>query len=236
MTTTEGSIIKRLLFVIAVLAIIDLAFYFGGVSAVLGLPTIGAATAISSNNATFHVTGITGTDAWIEWGQNSGGYAWNTPNSTPTAGTVDITIAGSPLLGNTLYYATACDSTGCGNEVSFSTLPVTPVPVTPYGSGFRALINSRFNLVLIGGILFRAYTTLMPASVVFGLLFGILVIGMWQRTKSVRLVSILMMIASPFIVLSGAGLMLGVPLAEQAIGQTLLAMGFAGICLSFIKP
>jgi len=58
---------------------------------------------------------------------------------------------------------------------------------------------------------------------------------MWMRTKSVRLISILMMISSPFIVSSGLGLYMGIPLVEQALGQALLAAGIAGIMLSFVK-
>jgi hypothetical protein len=218
-----------------VLLLADAFFYFSGAAA-LALPTTGVPTMVGSNNATIPVTGVTGTEAWVVWGQNPGGECWNTPNYTPVAGSVDITIAGAPLLGNTLYYATACDSTGCGNEVSFTTVPITPISVIQYGAGYRNLTATRFNLVLVGGTLFQAYTNIMPASVAFGLLFGAITIGMWQRTKSVRLISILMMIASPFIVLSGAGLMLGVPLIEQSLGQVLLACGFAGIMLSFIKP
>ena len=200
------------------------------------LPTTGAPTAIGSNNVTIPVTGATGSDVWVEWGQNTGGYAWNTPNYTPVAGSASITISGSPLLGNTFYFAAACDSTGCGNEVTFTTAQITPIPVTPYGAGYRNLTATRFNLVLVGATLFRAYTTVMPGTLVFGLLFGVITLAMWQRTKSVRLISILMMIASPFVVLSGAGLMLGVPLAEQSLGQVLLAAGLAGVFLSFIKP
>jgi hypothetical protein len=205
-------------------------------AAALALPTTGAATMIGSNNVTIPVTVITGSLVWVNWGQNPGGECWNTPNQTVSGASASVTISGSPLLGFTKYYAVACDSTGCGNEISFTTLPITPIPVTNYAAGYRNLTESRFNLVMIGGTLFRAYTTLMPASVVFGLLFGGITIGMWQRTRSVRLISILMMIASPFIVLSGAGLMLGVPLAEQSLGQVLLAAGLAGVFLSFIKP
>jgi len=227
---------KRLLFHIAFLLIVIAALWFSGVPA-LALPVTGAATLIGSNNVTIPVTGATGTEAWVIWGQNPGGECWNTPNWTPSgAGAVDITIAGSPLLGNTVYYAEACDQTGCGNEVSFTTAPVTPITVMPYGAGYRNITATRWNPVMIGATLFRAYTTLMPASIVFGLLFGGIVIGAWERTRSVRLISILMMIASPFIVLSNAGLMLGVPLVEQQIGQTLLAAGLAGVFLSFIKP
>jgi hypothetical protein len=234
-TTDDWNFFKPFIFCIAILLLINAILYFSGAAA-LALPTTGAATLIGSNNVTIPVTGITGTQVWVNWGQNPGGECWNVPNQTPSAGSASITISGAPLLGFTKYYAVACDSTGCGNEISFTTLQVTPIQVTNYGAGYRNLTESRFNMILVGGTLFRAYTTLMPASVVFGLLFGVITIGMWQRTKSVRLIGILMMIASPFIVMSGAGLMLGVPLAEQALGQTLLAAGLAGVFLSFIKP
>ena len=200
------------------------------------LPNTGAATLIGSNNATIPVTGITGDTVWVMWGQGPGGECWATQNETGVvAGAKDVVIWGAPLLGNTVYYAKACDSDGCGNEVSFTTLPVTPMTVPTYGDAFRNITASHLNLVLIGGTLFRAYTTVMPASVLFGLIFGVIVLGVWTRTKSVRLIGITMMIISPFIVSSGAGLYLGIPLVEQALGQALLAAGLAGVLLSFVK-
>lgn len=200
------------------------------------VPNTGAATLIGSGNATIPVTAITGDTVWVMWGQGAGGECWATQNETGViAGAKDVTIAGAPLLGNTAYYAKACDETGCGNEISFTTLPVTAVTIYNYGNAFRNITATRFNLVLISGTLFQAYTRLMPATMMFGLLFGFITLGIWDRTRSVRIIGITMMIASPFIVSSNAGLYLGIPLVEQALGQALLACGLAGILLSFIK-
>jgi membrane protein CcdC involved in cytochrome C biogenesis len=79
------------------------------------------------------------------------------------------------------------------------------------------------------------YFNVMPASIFFGLLFGLIVIGMWRRNRGIRLVSIVMIILSPLIMMSNTGLMFGIPLAEQALGQALLAAGISGVLLSFIK-
>ena len=199
------------------------------------LPTTGVPTLIGSNNATIPVTGITGTEAYVLWGMVPGGEMWITPNWTATTGSANIQIIGAPMLGGKKYFVRACDASGCGNEVSFTTIPVTQIPVIAYGANMRNLTATRFNLVLMGGTLFKSYTNLMPTTVMFGLLFGAITIGFWLRTKSVRLISILMIIVSPFIVSSGAGLYMGIPLVEQALGQALLAAGMAGIMLSFVK-
>jgi hypothetical protein len=81
----------------------------------------------------------------------------------------------------------------------------------------------------------ETYTNIIPALVFFGLFFGIIVLGMWRRNKTVRLVSIVFIILSPLIMSSDVGLMMGVGLDEQRIGQALLAAGIAGILLSLVK-
>jgi hypothetical protein len=201
------------------------------------VPTTGAVTLVGSNNATIAVAGITGDTVWVMWGQGpGGGEVWASQNETATGGIASVTIWGAPILGSTTYYASACDSTGCDpNSVSFTTAPVTPAPVRNFGQAFRNITAGHFNLVTIGGALFSAYSNVMSTSVMFGMLFGVITLGIWTRTKTVRTVGITMMIVSPFIVASGAGLFLGIPLVEQAIGQALLAAGLAGILLSLIK-
>jgi PKD repeat protein len=100
-------------------------------------------TGINSNGANFTVSGITGSNVWLVYGQNSGGYTWITPNTTATSGWATIWLSGSPIFGNTRYYVQACDQTGCGNEVSFSTLAITPMPTTTYGAGYKAITGMR---------------------------------------------------------------------------------------------
>jgi hypothetical protein len=87
---------------------------------------------------------------------------------------------------------------------------------------------------LAPGIL-AAYTTIIPASIFWGILLSTIVIGMWARNRSVRLVSVTFIILSPLLMTSGVGVSWGVPLALQSIGQGLLAAGLAGLLLSFVK-
>lgn len=199
------------------------------------LPTTGAATGVTSNNANIPVTGITGTYVWVEWGQNPGGYAWITPNQTASAGSATVRIWGTPLLGHTKYYAVACDQSGCGNEISFTTLAVTPLPTTTYGQAMQNILYSHFNTTTIAGTLFESYSHVIPASIMWGFLFMGIIVGMWFRNKSTRLIGIVMMISSPFIISASTGLHLGITLQMQALGQALLAAGLAGVALSFIK-
>ena len=196
-------------------------------------PITSAAYDVGNNNATIIVLNSWG-DTWITWGRLPGHEMWLTPNET-AYGAINITIWGAPLMGNTQYFCKACNQTGCGAEVNFTTKSVDYITDYNYRRGFVNMTSSHFNPVMAIGTILMGYTRIMPATVVFGLFFGMLVIGMWLRTKSVRLVSIVMLIASPFIMSSQAGLYLGIPLAEQALGQALLAAAIAGIGLSFIK-
>lgn len=215
--------------------LVVLCFALAMVASASAQPTTGAATGITSNNANIPITGITDSIAWVEWGQNPGGECWITSNYTATAGSVTAQIWGAPVMGGTTYYAVACDDTGCGNEITFTTLPITPLPYTTFGAGYRNLTQSHFNISYIAPALFLAYTNVIPGTIFFGLFLGIIVIGLWRRNRGVRLVSVMFIIISPLIMSSNIGLMMGVPLIEQAIGQALLAAGIAGILLSFLK-
>lgn len=87
---------------------------------------------------------------------------------------------------------------------------------------------------LAPGIL-AAYTTIIPASIFWGLLFMMIFIGFWARNRSIRLPAILGILISPLIMTAGVGISWGVPLAIQSIGQGLLAASLAAVLLSFIK-
>lgn len=207
-------------------------FLIGCVSAI---PTTGSAITITSNSASIPITGITGTDCWVVWGMSPGVPLYITANETAIGGSATARIENSPLTGSTMFYATACDSTGCGNEISFTTLPITPMPATTFGHGYTNISKSHWNMTVIAPSLLETYTNIIPAVVFFGLFFGIIVLGMWRRNKTVRLVSIVFIILSPLIMSSDVGLMMGVGLDEQRIGQALLAAGIAGILLSLVK-
>jgi hypothetical protein len=213
---------------------IGLILLIGIVSAV---PVTGAAGDITSNNFNISVATatITGNDVWVIYGQASGKENWISSNYTKSGVNTIVQVWGAPILGNTLYYAEACDQTGCGNEISLTTLEIPLLTVTDYGAGFRNLTQSHYNIMNVAPAFLLGYFNIMPASVFFGLLFGLIVVGMWRRNRGIRLVSVVMIILSPLIMSSNAGLFFGIPLAEQALGQALLAAGIAGILLSFVK-
>jgi hypothetical protein len=198
-------------------------------------PTITGFSGITSNSVNVSATGVTGDNAWAIYGLATGAETWISSNYTPTGGTVSVQIWGAPLLGSSYYFVQVCDDTGCSAEDTFTTAMITPVPVTNYGAGFRCLTQSHFNVMYIAPAFLLGYFNIMPASIFFGLLFGIVTIGMWRRNRGIRLVSIVMIILSPLIMSSNIGLMMGIPLVEQALGQALLAAGISGILLSFIK-
>ena len=98
----------------------------------------------TSNSVNFTITGITGSDVWIKYGQNPSGYTWITTNYTAAGGVAVIQVSGYPMFGSTRYYATACDMTGaCGNEVTWTTTTITPMPTTTYGAAFKRFIGMR---------------------------------------------------------------------------------------------
>jgi hypothetical protein len=206
------------------------------VSVISAAPTITGYSGITSNAVNVSVNGVAGDGvAWAIYGQNPTGEMWISNNYTATGGIAQISIWGAPLLGGTTYYIEACDSTGCSAEDSFTLAAITLLPQTNYGAGFKNLTQSHFNVMYIMPTFLAGYFNIMPASVFFGLLFGMITIGFWRRNRGVRLVSVTMIILSPLIMSSNAGLMFGIPLVEQALGQALLACGIAGILLSFVK-
>lgn len=109
-------------------------------------PQIDGYSSLTSNGVNFSITSstVTGNDVWIIYGQNKGGYTWITQNVTKTSTTTYLALQGSPLFGNTAYWARACDGSGnCGNEVPFSTAAITPMPTTTFGYGFRQIVGMR---------------------------------------------------------------------------------------------
>jgi len=212
--------------------LLGLVLFTGIVSAA---PTITGFSGITSNSVNVTATGVTGDTAWAIYGLASGAETWISSNYTATGGSVSVQIWGAPLLGSSYYFVQVCDDTGCSAEDTFTTAMITPLPITNYGAGFRNLTQSHFNVMNIAPAFLLGYFNVMPASIFFGLLFGLIVIGMWRRNRGIRLVSIVMIILSPLIMMSNTGLMFGIPLAEQALGQALLAAGISGVLLSFIK-
>ena len=88
------------------------------------LPTTGAATDIGNNNFTLHATGAVG-DTYFVYGLLPDWQGLQTVSVSPVGGVAEIDVRGAPIMPSTLYYAKVCDTTGCGNVVSFTTAEVT---------------------------------------------------------------------------------------------------------------
>ena len=73
------------------------------------VPTTGAASDITSNGWNMTITGVTGNDCWVMWGDFSGGENWATPNTTASGGTANIQVLGTPIFGGEKVWYQACD-------------------------------------------------------------------------------------------------------------------------------
>jgi len=197
----------------------------------MATPTIGAAGSITSNNATFTIAGSSGSTV-VSYGLYPGSHTWYSDNYTSPS---SITIWGAPIMGGQKYYASACDDTGCGNEVTWTMAAITPIPTRGFDAGWNGLVMSHWSLATISMFFLYAYTTNIPLTIFWGFIVGAIVIGFWRKTKHVRLIGILMIVLSPILMTPSTGLYIGMPLAMQSLGAVLFALGFAGVALSLIK-
>lgn len=200
---------------------------------VSAVPTTGAATDVNSNGFNCSATGVTGSEAWVMYGSNSQKENWASSTYTASGGTAAIQVVGAPLLGGQHVYYQACDSTGCGNEVSTTLLAVTPVPTSNFGIYFRNITKSRFYAPVIGESMAQSYSQVMPISVMIGIMAMFFMFGLWMRTRSVRLIAIVGILLCPMILFSYQGLYLGLPALAPALIAGLLAAGMAGILFAF---
>ncbi len=205
------------------------------VGSVHALPTTLAVSAIGSNNAALSASGSSGTSGWFVWGENSGNEYWITPNCTIDGGAFSYTIHSSPMIGNTIFYAKACDEYGCGNEVSFTTLPVTPMPTVYIGGFYKNVTESGFNPLTmvynLGGPYVWNGST--PITIVFLLIFSPIFIGVWARSRGVLISLILGFITGSFFLYADVGLGLGMPLEIISVAQAFCYIAFAG-CVVYI--
>jgi hypothetical protein len=212
--------ILLLLFTIGIIA--------GTVSAV---PTTGAVTGVSAGQATFHATGA-GSVGWFQWGAINGGpNHWTTPNITPTAGVMTDFQYGPPMLSGTTYYVVACDNTGCGNQVSWTTPTIMPLNQSHYGDSLFNATRFGMNATSLVPAITRPYTGTMTTAVAWGLLFFFLFTGMWMKPKDIFLPCIMAIIAGGAIWMGNGAL--GVPPEWADIGQGLMYAAIAGIAFSW---
>ena len=200
-------------------------------SCVSAVPTASAATSINSNGFNTTISGSSG-DTWISWGDYPDKENWM---SVVQSGDGVIQVIGAPIYGGETIYFQPCDSSGCGAEQTVSIPLITPIPTTTFKNLLTNVTNSRFAPSAISDSLLSGYTQVTPATVLFGIAFVFVMFGIWYRTKSVRLIAILGILISPFIMYGSNGLYLGVPSLGIGIAQGLLAAGISGVLFSFIR-
>lgn len=200
---------------------------------VSAIPTTGVATDIGTNNVTLHGTGITGSVGWFKFGMLSGQTWSSTRNVTAIAGSTTLTMRGTPLFGNTTYYYRACDVTGCGSEVSFTILPITPLPTTTFGIYVQAIIDSDFDLGATFWYFLMPYISVTTNTVFFAFIFGMIFVGIWLRTRGTIIATQIWMLFAGFACASAIGLQLGLPPELVQIAQALLYISLAGAFVSY---
>lgn len=199
---------------------------------VMGVPTTSDAASVTSNSAYLAMTGGT-QPMWFEYGQTSGLLSWKTPNSSIP----NYTVYGSPLLGDTTFYFRACDATGCGAEKSFTTSALTPMTQTTFGASLDNITNSQFDIETMARESISGYFWLTPTfpSIVWGLLFFGIYVGLWIRERDLVVPVILGLISGSFILYGDQGLGLGIPVEFRALAQGVSYAALAGVLLTLMK-
>jgi len=208
----------------------------------MAVPTTGAVDAIGDNNATFHATGASG-NTWFMWGMYSGKLYLRTPNATPIAGAVATRVWDFPVFSNTQYFAKACDSSGCGGEVSFTSLTVTPYPTLTLGGPLSNMTESHFdyaymprNLILPATAPFQPDAENLGISIITSLMVFGLIMSQWFRGRNTVIPAFTFMIIGVFVL--GAdqyAIGPGVLSDWAAMGSGMLAAALAGIIMSLFK-
>lgn len=191
------------------------------------VPTTNAVTGVTNRQATFNMAGGAGT-CWFTWGNSATNQMYHTVNSTTCN---SFTQFGSPLLTSYTYYVKACDSTGCGNAVSFTTPAATVSNRTYFGEGLITIFQSGFNVTQSTSIVLSPYTNTMTAPVTWGLLFLFIFLGLWIKPKDITIPMIVAFIAGGAI-WSGTSA-LGIPPEFADLGMGLMYAAMAGVIFSW---
>jgi len=194
------------------------------------IPTTDAVTGVSQRDATFNMHGGA-TECWFQWGMSATATGmYRTENDTSCGSAYQY---GSPLLTGSTYYVQACDSTGCGNKVSFTTPAAIVSTRTYYGTGIVTIFKNGFNVTQSASIIVSPYTNTMTAPVTWGMLFFFIFLGLWVKPKDITIPLILAMVCGGAI-WSGTSA-LGIPPEFADIGQGLLYAAVAGLVFSWFS-
>lgn len=209
---------------------------------VAAVPITASTINIGNNNFTLRCTGASG-ETYFKWGDDPNKLIVWTANSTPKVGAVSYNEYGAPILPSHTYYATACDETGCdATPATFSTTAYTPIATSTLGAAVDNMTASKFNLLYMPYHIATPYSWLFPSdtrqmglTVVFGMMFFFIYVGLWLRTRSVATGVIMGMLTASFVLFANEGLMLGIPAEFQSMAQALLYASLAGVFLAFLK-
>lgn len=213
------------------------------IASVSAIPSTQPATAIGNNNFTLSATGCAADGCWFEYGLVETSLIVWTTTEPVIGGTVTHIESSAPIEPSMTYYATACDSTGCDSTpISFTTLAFTPLPVSTLGAAVNNMTQSKFNILFLPGNIMAPYVWLFPQSekamamtIVFGVIFFFIYLGIWLRQRNVAGPVILGLLTAGSLLFSNQGLHLGIPVEFQSIAQALLYASMAGIFLSLLK-
>ncbi len=236
---TDYKFIKKIIKICLVMLVLSLALSFCS-SVVYAQPTVSVIN-VSNDYAYFQATGATGIGQF-QWGSfRNGPYYWQTPNQTITGSTFTDFQYGPPMMTSTKYWVVACDSTGCGSSVSFTTPAAALPPQTAFGLNLLQLLHHGIDVGSLLNEIVSPYTQpiysatgglSISASMIWGSLFFFIFVGLWLRPRDILIPCILAFIAGGFIMTSAYG----VPVQFQQVGQGLMYASVAGIILSwFIK-
>ena len=209
---------------------------------VFAAPTTNPVTDVNCRTATFNAAGGTGT-GWFEWGGISGTYIWTTPNQS-VSGVFSDTQNGAPMLSGKTFYVRACDSTGCGGEVSFTTQAAEMIGQTRYGIDVIDIQRSGFNITKTIPYMLKPYTfTFSPWGIdamyagmaMWGVFFLFVFAGYWLRQKDMVIPTILALATASGMITSGLMGISGAPPEFVSIGVGLLIAGIAGIFMSLVS-
>lgn len=93
----------------------------------------------------------------------------------------------------------------------------SPLPTNTYGAKMTQMMESNWNLTVIGSLLPTSYTDIMPAPLFWGLLFGGVFLILFVRQGTSWLVALLGIII-------GGNVLLFLPPEWQALGQVMLIL------------
>ena len=213
------------------LLIIGLLLMAGISSALLPPPS---ASLIGTNNVTLSETGGTGTVGWFQYGTAQGASWARLPNVTIAGGAFSYYWKGSPLWNGTPWYFRACDVTGCSVEVRFVIPAPTPLPVGNMGATMQNVTENRFDAMNLIWNSAQPYIAVTGATIFYGAIYGMIVLGLFLRTRSTGMGTILTMTLAGLFCSSAVGLSLGFPPEFTQILQAVMYVSLAGTFLSWL--